>query len=330
MQRRTRVREPATQVAWAVAAMLNGVSFGCGSSTGAVDAGALGTADATSSAAVDTSLQDLCMGSASGALIDDMSGAGISLAPPPCGLPGAWYVGRGGSATNLGTITKPAGDPDQLWQCGSICQSLYSPLPEGFPEPIPTGADGGATAPLAMCMAGQTGGTQYDWAAMLLLLAAANSQYMMPGFIDASAYQGIEFWLWVSPATAASSSSYLRVEVADRNQTPGAGVCNALDTTATACGGASAGVAGSAVAADQGAGPLLASNGRALSALDAGWQHVRAPWSSFLTNPHYGFANEPALDPHTLAMFAFVIQQVTAGGAPVPFDFCVYRLGFMP
>ena len=55
---------------------------------------------------------------------------------------------------------------------------------------------------------------------------------------------------------------------------------------------------------------------------------MRAPWSSFLSNPYYGGGNEKSVDPTTLAFAQFVIQQDRANGAAIPFDFCVYGLKF--
>jgi len=71
----------------------------------------------------------------------------------------------------------------------------------------------------AMCVAGKTGTSQYDGAGMQLVLAGTGS---VPALIDASDYGGIEFWLWVSPDTAASVSSSLLVGSSTRTRPPGA------------------------------------------------------------------------------------------------------------
>jgi len=148
--------------------------------------------------------------------------------------------------------------------------------------------------------------------------------------IDASAYRGIEFWIWVSPSTAASVSASFLVNWVDKNQIPGGGVCNANSTGATACAGAQAGISGSAATQSQGAGPLFAEDGSVLTALSGGWQHVRAPWSSFVPNPYYGGANERTVDPQSLIQVGFVVAQDVPNGAAVAFDYCIYQLSFLP
>jgi len=300
-----------------------------------------------------------CTGPASGALIDDMSGSNISFAPPSCGSPGNWTtfsVGPGGLAS--GAITSPAGADSVLSNCGSLCQSLYSPLPVGFPGTTSsldagvvdsgTGTvDAGASSPQAMCVAGQTGSQQYSWSGMTLTFAYSGSPPSgtgpakvsspslgfttdpPPALIDASQYSGIEFWVWASPSTATAMSAAFVVELIDKNQLPGGGVCNPYVTTgAKPCSGASAGISFGTAAASQGIGGLSGADGRELTSLAPGWQLVRTPWSSFLSNSLYGGGNEKSVDPTTLAFAQFVIQQDSSNGAAIPFDFCVYGMKF--
>src|SRR5208283_1093825 len=208
----------AVMVGWATAGMISNVLIGgCASSTSShVVADANADRPADTSISVDaTSASDasaaasFCTGPASGELIDDMSGSSISLTPPSCGTKGTWY------ASSNGTLTIPTVDPSIASNCGSDCQSLYSPLPAGFPGA--TGDAGVAPGGQAMCIAGQTGTAQYDGAGMDLVLAwsgavPAGGSYLSdagtmvpdPALIDASDYAGIQFWLWVSPDTAAS------------------------------------------------------------------------------------------------------------------------------
>jgi hypothetical protein len=72
----------------------------------------------------------------------------------------------------------------------------------------------------------------------------------------------------------------------------------------------------------------LGADGGELTALAPGWQLVRTPWSSFLSNPYYGGGNEKSVDPTTLAFAQFAVMQDSAKGAAIPFDFCVYGLKF--
>jgi hypothetical protein len=292
-----------------------------------------------------------CAGPATGALIDDMSGSNISLMPPSCGSPGNWTAWSLAS----GVITSPAGDPSVVSNCGSLCQSLYSPLPAGFPgtmasldaAAVDSGTvDGGASSLQAMCIAGQTGPQQYAWSGMTLTFAysgtptSGNGPAMVlsasgfttdppPALIDASQYSGIEFWLWASPDTAAAVSSAFAVYLVDKNQLPGGGVCNPYVTSGTKpCSYASAGISFSTVGTTNAAGSLFGADGSELTSLAPGWQLVRAPWSSFVSNPYYGGGNEKSVDPTTLAFAQFLIEQDSANDSTIPFDFCVYGLEF--
>jgi hypothetical protein len=179
-----------------------------------------------------------------------------------------------------------------------------------------------------MCVAGQTGASLDEGAGMTLELA--DIAWPPRGLIDASEYGGIQFWLWVSPDTATSVSSSFLVQLIDKNQIPGGGVCNENANGITACAGAQAGNSGSAAAEYFAAGPLFADDGSGLTSLSGGWQHVRAPWSSFVPSPAWGGANEQTVDPRTLAVISFFIVRESPGGGAIPFDFCVYELSFLP
>jgi hypothetical protein len=181
-----------------------------------------------------------------------------------------------------------------------------------------------------MCIAGQTGARQLAWATAGLVFANADSTYSSVALIDASAYSGIEFWMWVSPSTAASVNASFLVQLIDENQIPEGGVCNVNSNGATACSGASASVSGSVAAVHQGAGPLFAEDGSVLTALSGGWQHVRAPWSSFRPNPYWGGANERTVDPRGLEEVDFLVLQGDPNRAAVVFDYCIYQLSFVP
>ncbi len=305
----------AVMVGWATAGMISNVLIGgCASSASShvvADASADWPADTSistdaSSVPDASAAENFCTGPATGALIDDMSGSSISLKPPPCGTKGTWYP------ISTGTLTIPTVD------------SLYSPLPAGFPGA--TGDAGVAPGAQAMCVAGKTGTSQYDGAGMQLVLAGTGS---VPALIDASDYAGIQFWLWVSPDTAASVSSSLLVGIFDKNQTPGGGVCDVNSSGANACGYAAAAVS-STMAQNHGSGRLFADDGSKLTALSGGWQHVWAPWSSFTTNPYWGGANEAKVDPRTLGAVELWVEQDNTSGSAVPFDFCVYELSFLP
>jgi hypothetical protein len=325
----------------AIAGCLAGLAMGCsGGGGGGAEAGA--TADAPLGSDGRPTF-DFCAGPASGALIDDMSGSRISLEPPPCGAKGSWYASTWPSDSSPGELTIPAGHPAFEASCGDLCQSLYSPLPAGFPFASPAGGDGGTPGPQAMCIAGHTGTAQYAGAGMVLELAFSGPGPVVdldasdglassspPALIDASAYGGIEFWLWVSPSTAASVGSNLLVQAVDKNQIPLAGVCDEWDSGVKACAAASAGLSGSAASTPRNAGPLLAADGSDLGRLAEGWQRVQVPWSSFLPYSGWGGANEDVVDPRSLAYLGFILTHDSLGAPAVDFDFCVYQLSFLP
>ena len=323
------------------------------------DTSSLGTTDG--GAPVDANQPaSFCTGPASGALIDDMSGSNISLAPPSCGSPGGWTASSAAPGATFsgapGVLTTPAGDPSIVSNCGSLCQTLYSPLPASLPAttaspdagPVDSGtADAGESSPQAMCVAGHTGPEQYYWSGMSLTFAYSGTPPSPtgprkvpspslgfttdppPALIDASQYAGIELWLWASPDTATAMSTAFVVQLVDKNQLPGGGVCNPNAISGTKpCSRASAAIASSTAATTQGTGALFAADGSKLTSLAPGWQLVRAPWSSFVPNPSYGGGNEQSVDPKTLAFAGFVVEQDGASGPAIPFDFCVYGLRF--
>jgi hypothetical protein len=281
-----------------------------------------------------------CTGPATEALIDDMSGAGIGLTPPTCGTKGAW------TAFSSLTMTTPTGQSGPLLgACGSLCGSFYSPLPSGFPGTDAT-VDAGLP-PRAVCLAGRSNGQPHYMGAGATLELAFSSPAMMqppawrcdlsgfstdppPALIDASQYSGIRFWLWVSPDTADAMGSSFEVNLFDRNELLGGGVCDSTSMKSTACGSANADISGSVAATAQGAGPLLGADGSAMTALAPGWQQIEAPWSSFRTVAGWGGANETVVDPKTLAFIQFQVQQQAADGGEIPFDFCIYALSFYP
>jgi hypothetical protein len=292
------------------------------------------------------------------ALIDDMTGPNISFVPPPCATKGNWTVG----VNPPGFLTTPAGDPNVLGNCGNLCQSIYSPLPSGFPGPgadFDAGTagsdasvgDGGAAGRQAVCIAGQTSASQYVGIAGMAvsfgysgpvpdggpISTSVGNWYTtapLAALVDASQYSGIQFWLWVSPDTVAATTSFLEVGFMDKWFTLGAvpdGGCDPYASGPSACTLSAAAIANSPVALSQTTGPVLDGDGGVLGSYSPGWQLVKVPWTSALSNPYYGGAVESAVDPTALAIVEIFLQQVlavNAGGTSIPFDFCVYDLAF--
>src|SRR5580692_4045899 len=248
----------------------------------------------------DSSVEDAgpppCTGPATEALIDDMTGTSISFTPPSCGTKGSWSFNKGPP----GSLTTPAAED------GGAFKSPYSPLPSGFPGTVVIvdagspasdagldgavatdgGIDGAAPGPQALCLAGTTGATQYNQLQANLEFASSSAppdggiKYIPttsgmeyappPALINASSYSGIQFWLWVSPSTVAEVTSGLEVELFDKNELPGFGVCDQDAGGANACGAASADVSGSAAAMSQSAGPLFGADSGGEGGSDAG------------------------------------------------------------
>ena len=321
--------------------VLIGALMGCGGGGGKPDAGANGLDSSpvvdAESAADGAGATNFCTGPATGTLIDDMSGPVLGLTAPSCGSPGAWTAGP------LGTITIPSGDPSVIYNCGSLCRSLYSPMPADFPGTVAPGGLDGSSGPQAMCVAGQTPSAQYSGSGLTLEFAFSGvvpvggpswitgeatgfTSAPPPSLLDASQYSGIEFWLWVSPSTVAEVTAGFQIQLIDKNQLLGGGVCNSTGTPlSSACTSASAAVLSSPFAAATSAGPLFGGDGSELTALVGGWQIVRAPWSSFVA---FAGRNEQFVDPTSLAFAQFTVTQMSVNGMPVAFDFCIYALNF--
>jgi hypothetical protein len=267
-----------------------------------------------------------------------MTGSSISFTPPPCATKGGWF------ASSSDTLTTPTGDAGSVSSCGSFCQSLYSPLPTGFPGALP--GDGGAQ-PQAICMVGQTAAKQYSNAVASLVLAysgtvapgPSTTSWPTAALIDASQYSGVQFWLWVSTDTVDSLNAGFTTWAVDKWGTPGDvpdGGCDPKGTGATACSAAIAGVHGSTAAVSQGSGDLLGTDGGAPTALVAGWQQLRVPWANFKLNPYYGGGVEQSVDPTALDGLGFAVQQQAtpdpdagdAGDPALPFNYCVTDVEF--
>jgi hypothetical protein len=200
-----------------------------------------------------------------------------------------------------------------------------------------------AAAPHAMCIAGVTDVTQYANAGMLLEFAftapvqdggpigpastTSPTSTPLPAMIDASQYTGIQFWLWVSPQTAAAVSDSILVDLFDMNSTDGFGIC-VPNAGTTACGAGQAAISGSTAYTSQGAGVLLSSAGTPLTQLAGGWQLVKVPFANFVVNPFWGGANEVTVDPRTLTYLALFVAQDGSGTTPVTFDYCAYDISF--
>jgi formylglycine-generating enzyme required for sulfatase activity len=240
-------------------------------------------------------VQGECTGQACSAIIDDMSGPSatqIPFQPPSCAGSGYWSVAVGGSPA--GTVTTPS--PSSPF--------TYTTLPAGPPSTGPTAASVGA------CFAGTTTPQQYLTSLLHVVLAqssvAVGDAGTLPALIDASAYQGVEFWLWEASDELIPASEFW-VLAADKAETRGYGVCDSSATSGP----------------NECVGPVKT------IAPQAGWQFVQVPWASFVSIPNTGSENETALDPTTLTGFAFQVQEQAADASVgVPFNFCVLELSF--
>lgn len=230
-----------------------------------------------------------CAGAACSPLIDDMRGSAtdIPFLPPACAEHGFWIAYATG--TPAGTLTTPS--PSSPFE--------YTSLPAGPPP------DAGSDAvSLGACLAGTTS-IEQDSASVLTVVPAPSvfGDGGLPALINASPYQGIQFWLWL--ATASAGPDFI-VVAEDMAETSGWGVCDPSAAGPTACSGAQT--------------PLTPV---------AGWQLVELPWTGFVPIPSSGGANETALDPTSLTEFQFEVEELaTDAGAGTPFDFCILDLSF--
>jgi hypothetical protein len=188
---------------------------------------------------------------------------------------------------------------------------VFSPVPAPLPAEagVPTAeagpSEGGASGPMAACINGVTGSTQYNTSGMGLNLATIPSPdggnaTQVP--VNASSYTGVQFWTWGS---ADGGTQNIIVQLPDKQETAGLGVC---DNTVPGheCGGATLGIT-----------------------VAPGWHFQQVAFSTTAINPNYGNLNEAAIDPTTLTQVQWQIQQATAdAGAGTPFNFCVYGVSF--
>jgi len=265
----------------------------------------------------------ICSGAATEATIDNMTASSITFTPPSCATKGEWATFVDGT----GTIA-PA-------DTGAFVYSAL-PDPSGLPAGVLAGSDaGGGTGPgpMAACVTGSTDAVQYDEADLGVQLGNStppDGGLSSPPLIDASAYTGVQFWLWASPSTAAALSANLQVQLADKNETEIFGICNVNAPQGVpmqlGCGRASATVYGSAAAVTfDDPGTLHGADG-GNATIVAGWQLIQVPFVNFVTNYYYGGGNESVADPTKLAAINFSIQNSAA--AAVAFDYCVYDLAF--
>jgi hypothetical protein len=264
----------------------------------------------------------ICSGAATEATIDNMTASAITFTPPSCATKGEWYTYVSGT----GTITPS--DTEVF---------VYSALPDpaGLPAGVVTGSDaggGGGPGPMAACAMGSTDPVQYDHADLGVQLGnstLADGGTSAPALIDASAYTGVQFWLWASASTASAVSANLLVQLGDKKETTIFGICNPQAPTGVTmqlgCGRAQAAVSGSSAAVTFNSGIIPSANG-GNATIVAGWQLIQIPFVNFVVNSYYGSGNETVVDPTALSNLNFVIENSLA--AAVAFDYCVYGVAF--
>jgi hypothetical protein len=258
----------------------------------------------------------ICTGPATEATIDDMTAATITFTPPSCATKGEWLTYADGYADGTGTITP------------STTQAFeYSALPD--PAGLPAGVVAvSGSSPRAACVKGSTNTTQYAGAVMDVYLGhstPASDGTSSPALIDASAYTGVQFWLWASASTASALSDSFNPQLFDKNGTLIFGICNGMLSGQFGCDGGHAAVSGSPIAATLYAGALKAPGGDNAT-ISAGWQQIQVPFGNFKISPYAGIGNETAVDPTMLTFVRFEVSNAIA--ASVAFDYCVYDVAF--
>jgi len=237
-----------------------------------------------------------CTITATQSLIDDMNaatGTSIAFSPPACAWSGGWYDW----ADTGGVIANPPGAPTN-----PAPPMTFSPLPSGFPAEA---GNGGDSEPKAACIIGATGRAADITAGMGLYFGIAQEPDGGNGpqlQVNASSYTGIQFWTWGGSDAGLQAVS---VDIADKNETAGFGVCDPTDGGATACSGATETIT-----------------------IGQGWQLVQAPFALLKDNVYYGGGNEMMLDPSSLTHINWSVHLGADGGAPMAFNFCVYDVAF--
>lgn len=232
-------------------------------------------------------------------LIDDMSntaGAQIQLAPQHAGsTPGYWYtyIG-GGSASDLGSITPT----------GNFYYTLIGTAPGAT---IASPPDAG-TYQHAACVWGQTPATQYAYAAegFDFELAPGPGGANVAQYVDISSHKGLQFWVY----NALGTSSTIHLEVNDKESDPDGGICGKADASNL----------------DQCNGPVFVD-----LTIPSGWSMQRVPFSDLASNPYWGYPQPTGGDMTTAYAVNFEIDQpqdVSKGGGPMPFNFCITALEF--
>jgi hypothetical protein len=256
----------------------------------------------------------ICSGPATEATIDDMTAATITFTPPPCATKGEWVTYADGYADGTGTITPSTTEA-----------FTYSAVPD--PAGLPAGVVA-VSGPKAACVKGSTNTTQYEGAVMDVYLGhstPASDGTSSPALIDASAYTGVQFWLWASASTASALSDNFSPQLFDKNETLIFGICDGTLSGQFGCDGGRAAVSGSPSAATFYGGALKTPGG-ANATISAGWQLIQVPFANFAINPYNGIGNETAVDPTMLTFIRFEVSNAVA--ASVPFDYCVYDVAF--
>jgi hypothetical protein len=234
------------------------------------------------------------------------TGTAIKLTPPSCAQKGTWfaYPGAGGGTINptpFAFSALPSGLPADAGVLVSDAGSLDAGASDA--------GDGGNAGPKAACVNGATGTAPYSSTGEGFNLATVpnpDGGFAVNVPIDASSHTGIQFWAWGGGGDAAMQS--VTVQARDKYETAGLGVCDPTAGGSTACGAS-----------------------QMSETFGAGWKLIQIPFTTFAPNPGYGDANEPnmMLDPSSLTQIQWQVQLASPdGGAPIPFNFCIYNVTF--
>jgi hypothetical protein len=233
---------------------------------------------------------------------------------PSCDVPGFWYtyIGGGADSTDVGSIT-PLSSTEVA--DGGSDSFFYTAIGAATDSGIAPPADAGGITNAA-CAWGTTPAKQYSFAAEAFYFAGVPTAGDAGGntktSVDVSAHTGIQFWIYNAESTATS----MNFQVSDQESQPDGGFCGLDGSADEACNS-----------------PTFAP-----ISVPSGWSFWQEPFATLVVNQYYGYGDKnTATDPNRSldTKKAYDVQwqvnqpnALDAGGAAVPFHFCVSDVEF--
>jgi hypothetical protein len=235
---------------------------------------------------------------------------------PSGDVAGYWYTYvSGNTGSDNGTVEIPGEAPSTDGGHPPFTYTTIGSAGDAGVTAFPS--DAGAQT-LAACIYGTTPNAQYASAAEGFYFAGVpNGSAADAGntktFVDLSSYKGISFWIYNGSSTALA----LSFQMSDQESQPDGGICGLDGSADNACNSP----------------PLYGGNPNQVSA-NQGWNFVQADFVTLTVNPYYGYGDTNSgaggvarsLDTAKVYDVQWQVNQETAvdaGGAGVPYNFCV-------